>query len=95
MTEIKSFEGVTFNGQEIAVVSNWVCACSGGHPVGEPDAKCYRKGGFMADSLIAGDRVVAETMDYYGDMEWLDAPRRIWVNGPGYVESVDEVLALL
>ena len=31
----------------------WECACSGdGHPVGEPNAKCYRKGGESRQDLF-------------------------------------------
>lgn len=31
----------------------WECACSGdGHPVGEPNAKCFRKGGDWREDLF-------------------------------------------
>lgn len=37
---------VYFKDEPFEIRSVWECACSGdGHPIGEPNAKCFRKGG--------------------------------------------------
>ncbi len=41
------------NGRSFEIREVWVCACSGdGHPVGEPNAKCFRKGGEWRSDLF-------------------------------------------
>jgi hypothetical protein len=85
--------GITLNGEAIATVSNWQCACSGGHPINEPNAKCYAKGGQMVTDYVIGDRVVAIEGDY-DEFEWLDQPRGIFVNGPGWVPTLADAVAV-
>ena len=51
---------VEVNDVTLKVQTEWVCACSGdGHPPGEPNAKCYRKGGHDVEVLhrLTGEEV--------------------------------------
>jgi len=39
----------------LEVRREWMCACSGDHPTGQPNAKCFRKGGYYVDCLYRPD----------------------------------------
>ena len=39
----------------LEVRREWMCACSGDHPAGQPNTKCFRKGGYYVDCLYRPD----------------------------------------
>ena len=43
---------LTVNGTKVGIRREWMCACPGDHPANQPNAKCFRKGGYDVNVLF-------------------------------------------